>query len=377
MAPAPLVSINGFPGTGKLTVAQELQRLCGAHEAVLIDNHQLIDIVESRIPRTHPDYASQRKKARSNAFSMYVENTEMSNKVIIFTGQWDFHSPFSSWLCQPVIRIYLSRSENWDNIWLLNCLDFQSDSELGSSVAEEYEICARRSGRQFFPISITCSVSENLERIIAPERVAGGTGKLLSTEMLQDMRSRCELFQFGVPDEFNLDNTHLSPTVAAEMIFRHMNSWLKPRWIGNSVLLVKKIRIHTELDSCTCDKSWNMTCMSSSCSHWFNASITITLVADCRFWLRLSSGWRSLLNCSLSDFAAIPGSSLIALLMSGISWEMLVINRAAIVGKSLVAFPQFPSLYPYWPRAVIRIIDSWSDPELPASAGTPPNPASK
>jgi len=86
MTAAPLVWINGFPGSGKLTVAKALAELLGK-EMILIDNHQLIDPVEAKIPRDHPDYQKERQLQRRIAFSEYVANATMRSRIVIFTGE--------------------------------------------------------------------------------------------------------------------------------------------------------------------------------------------------------------------------------------------------------------------------------------------------
>ncbi|KAI9788408.1 MAG: hypothetical protein M1816_006933 [Peltula sp. TS41687] len=185
---APLIWINGYPGSGKLTIARALLVLYGMKKAILVHNHQLIDPVEARTPRTHPDYDRQRQLERSRAFFTYVESLETSSQIIIFT-------------------------------------DFQSNNELGRSVAQEYKSAARRSGRFFFPVYLTCDVEENLCRVATAERVSSGTGKLLSREVLQDIRSRCDLFRFGDGEELTIDVTDASPTEAAQRILAHIDYW--------------------------------------------------------------------------------------------------------------------------------------------------------
>lgn len=49
----PLLWINGFPGSGKLTIAKKIVKL-SAGDTVLIDNHQLIDPVAAKISRDPP-----------------------------------------------------------------------------------------------------------------------------------------------------------------------------------------------------------------------------------------------------------------------------------------------------------------------------------
>ena len=51
---SPLVWLNGFSGTGKLTIAEQLVAL--DQTTMLVSNHSLTDPVESHFPRTHPKY---------------------------------------------------------------------------------------------------------------------------------------------------------------------------------------------------------------------------------------------------------------------------------------------------------------------------------
>lgn len=89
--------INGFPAVGKLTVATELQRLLP--DSVLIDNHQLIDVVT--LPRDHPEYNAQRERVRQEAFRKWVHpgsdeesgcgsRDEQLGRIVIFTGASTF-----------------------------------------------------------------------------------------------------------------------------------------------------------------------------------------------------------------------------------------------------------------------------------------------
>ena len=82
--PAPLVWLNGFPGTGKLTVAKELVALGG--NIILVDNHSMIDPVEARFPRTHAAYQAERRLQRSLVFRDSVHNEDRFSQIVIFTG---------------------------------------------------------------------------------------------------------------------------------------------------------------------------------------------------------------------------------------------------------------------------------------------------
>ncbi|GAW23589.1 hypothetical protein ANO14919_131630 [Xylariales sp. No.14919] len=165
--PAPLVWINGFPGSGKLTVAKAIAAL---HEpATVLDNHRLIDPVEARYPRSHPEYQQQRHLYRQAMLVEHVCNTATLGRLVIAT-------------------------------------DFQSNNDLGRATATEYRDAARRAGRAFVPVYLTCDVDANLARVTDPSRGGGGgasrvgNGKLTDADLLRDLRARCELFRFDDAD---------------------------------------------------------------------------------------------------------------------------------------------------------------------------------
>jgi len=82
---APLVWINGFPGSGKLTVATAIAML--REGVIVLDNHKLIDPVEARISRTHPDYQRERQSYRKAILDEYVCGAAMLSRLVIFTGK--------------------------------------------------------------------------------------------------------------------------------------------------------------------------------------------------------------------------------------------------------------------------------------------------
>src|SRR3569833_858144 len=89
----PIVWINAFPGTGKLTVARELVTLFGGGGGgdddayvMLIDNHSLIDPVEAKFSRLHPDYQQERRRKRQAVFAEFVLDPTTKRRTIIFTG---------------------------------------------------------------------------------------------------------------------------------------------------------------------------------------------------------------------------------------------------------------------------------------------------
>lgn len=83
--PRPVLWINGFPGTGKLTIARELVRIYMPN--ILIDNHQLIDPVAEKFSRDHPQYQIERKRRRKWAFDNFVWEPTRTSEAVIFTGR--------------------------------------------------------------------------------------------------------------------------------------------------------------------------------------------------------------------------------------------------------------------------------------------------
>ncbi|KAF2141161.1 uncharacterized protein K452DRAFT_359516 [Aplosporella prunicola CBS 121167] len=186
---APVVRINAFPGMGKLTIAREVVQLYQDRhrQAILIDNHQLIDPVEARIPRHHADYQEQRRLQRAITFSKYLYPPEIRATTIIFT-------------------------------------DFRSRNALGCSVAAEYKNAAAKSARPFLSVYLACDLEEHLQRVATVERRNDGTGKLVDGEILRSMRSRCELYTFGAENGLWLDVTHVSPRQAAASIHAYIKA---------------------------------------------------------------------------------------------------------------------------------------------------------
>ncbi|CAG9987710.1 unnamed protein product [Clonostachys byssicola] len=185
MAAAPIIWINAFPGTGKLTVAEALATLIP--KSVVIDNHQLIDLV--KLSRDHPCYQIERKKEREKAFNKYLSSPGWAEHTIIFT-------------------------------------DFQTTNQLGESVAREYQAAAKAAKRPFIPVYLTCDCEVNITRATSYERLQGGTTKLTDPTMIRDFRSRCSIFQFEAEDHQSclIDTTSLAPADAASKIMEYCQS---------------------------------------------------------------------------------------------------------------------------------------------------------
>ncbi|ENH67553.1 hypothetical protein FOC1_g10010836 [Fusarium oxysporum f. sp. cubense race 1] len=167
---APVMWINGFPGTGKNTIADAMKQLDPS--ILVLDNHKLIDPVAAVISRDHPEYSSH-------------------DHLVVFTDS----------------------------------LDFQSDNELGQSVAHEYANAASYAGRPFLPVYLTCGLEANIERVDHAEQVASGTTKILDQWLLRDTRGRCELFKFQGYPGLMIDSTEKTALENAKKILDTVEGW--------------------------------------------------------------------------------------------------------------------------------------------------------
>ncbi|OQE21674.1 hypothetical protein PENSTE_c011G09754 [Penicillium steckii] len=186
MPAAPLIWINGFPGSGKLTVAKVFKQLT-QDDTIILDNHQLIDPVEARFPRLHPEYQKERHLYRQAIFKEHVYNKAKLSKIVVFT-------------------------------------DFQSNNELGRDTATEYKISALESGRVFLPVYLICDLTTNLTRVNTIERVDSGTKKLTNVELVKNLRGKCDLFRFDDCPGLTLDSTGASPLEIASKILDFVES---------------------------------------------------------------------------------------------------------------------------------------------------------
>jgi hypothetical protein len=88
MAPrrAPVVWVNGFPGTGKSTVSGILVDLIGRTNAMCFERHKITDAVDKNITPDDPEYHNEQEKFRQSLFQRFVENELCYNVVFIFPG---------------------------------------------------------------------------------------------------------------------------------------------------------------------------------------------------------------------------------------------------------------------------------------------------
>lgn len=181
--PLPIIHLNGFPGTGKLTVAKHLEQLLP--RARLVHNHLLINPADAVLRRDEAGYQNLRHAIRAAIFASLVESTATHNFAYLFT-------------------------------------DFQSTDEIGSAVCAEYLAAAQNRGCELISIVLSCDVDTNLERLITDERHAHG--KIVNAELLRKFREGVKIHRFedlGVKS-LELDVSTLSAEEAAKQILEHV-----------------------------------------------------------------------------------------------------------------------------------------------------------
>ena len=200
----PIIHLNGFPGTGKLTIARKLVESLNTHptkhrstkvsdnvSAKLVHNHLLIDPANAILSRTQPGYQQLRKAIREVVFTSLIEERSTDETVYVFT-------------------------------------DYQSGDDVGSRVCEEFKTMAEARGCQLIPILILCDEQENIRRLKDTERATWS--KVTDSELLLQFRQQMDppaVYEF--PDNkarLTVDVTNLSAEKAAKVVLRHVSKYV-------------------------------------------------------------------------------------------------------------------------------------------------------
>ena len=201
----PIIHLNGFPGTGKLSIARKLVEKLNLDfikhnttdsgtttRAKLVHNHLLIDPAGAVLDRTQTGYQQLRKAIREAVFSSLVNEETTYDTIYVFT-------------------------------------DWQSGDDVGSGVCKEFLTMANARGSQFIPILITCDERENVRRIQGTERAVSST-KVTDSELLLQWRREVDpppVYQFSDNEaRLELDVTDLSAEQAAEAIWKHASQYV-------------------------------------------------------------------------------------------------------------------------------------------------------
>lgn len=182
--PLPIIHINGFPGTGKLTIAKHLTKLLSPIPAKLVHNHLLINPADAILHRTQPGYQTLRRAIRSAIFSSLINERATYTSAYIFT-------------------------------------DFQTTDEVGSAVCAEFKNMSEARGGKFIPVVLACDEDENLRRLVAEDRKIHL--KLVDSELVRKFRSGAGVHRFvGYENALELDVSHMSAEDAAQSLFQHI-----------------------------------------------------------------------------------------------------------------------------------------------------------
>ncbi len=171
-----IVHINGWPGTGKLTIARILTEQLNGR---LIDNHTLLNPAERLYVRGTPEWKQLRVEIRTLVFEHVAR-------------------------LPPDIPIVMTDAlaEHPDDIKMFN----------------EYRALSSRRGARLVPVVLQCTPEENRRRLRAAGR--GELLKLVDAAVLDDLRAKYELLRpAGLPSvELGVDG--LSAADAATALFR-------------------------------------------------------------------------------------------------------------------------------------------------------------
>ncbi|KAI1124598.1 hypothetical protein F5Y10DRAFT_24934 [Nemania abortiva] len=145
-----VVVLNGFPGTGKLTILKQAKERLPADRVCLLDNHLLIDPVEAVIPGRSEEHHELRRKIRG-----------------------------------PVFEALRKRALASDTILMTACL--AGDNERDCAFFQEHLDIVRSTEVPIFWVNAYCE-QEVLELLVkSPERCQGAKTKLTDVGVLRGM----------------------------------------------------------------------------------------------------------------------------------------------------------------------------------------------
>ncbi|VUC35063.1 unnamed protein product [Clonostachys rosea] len=151
-----IVVLNGFPGSGKLTILKEVKALLPVDRTCLLDNHLLIDPVVALIPERSDEHYELRRMVRAPIFKKLREHAQ----------------------------------KGW-TIFMTACL--AEDNERDREFLEEHFDIVRGNRIPIFWINTQCDQRALEQRVESPERCQGGKTKLIDRNILRDLLHRHRL----------------------------------------------------------------------------------------------------------------------------------------------------------------------------------------
>ncbi|RMJ18846.1 hypothetical protein CDV36_001427 [Fusarium kuroshium] len=153
-----IIVLNGFPGTGKLTILKEVDELLPVETTCLLDNHLLIDPVVAVIPGRSQEHHELRRKIRA-----------------------------------PIFEKLQERAQQGDTILMTACL--VQDDERDAGVLQEHLDMARKADVPIFWINVQCSQEILEQRVASTERIQGGKTKLTDPILARDLVKKHRLIE--------------------------------------------------------------------------------------------------------------------------------------------------------------------------------------
>jgi predicted kinase len=169
-----IIHLNGWPGSGKLTVAREVARKLDAR---LLDNHTIHDVPGRLCDRGTAEYWELYHQVREAAY----------RRVLAMPGD--------------------------EILVMTNALTQESEREREAWAA--VKALAANRGVPLVAVTLDCSLEENVRRIASESR---RPRKLADPEPLIEWRSTLTLLTDDSVRSLTLDNTHLGPEQAADAV---------------------------------------------------------------------------------------------------------------------------------------------------------------
>jgi hypothetical protein len=174
-----ILHINGWPGSGKLTIGQIVAGRLGAR---LLDNHTVLNPAEALFERDDPLHGSLQRKLRDIVF-MYAAQLP------------------------PSVHIVLT--------------DALADDSHDKALFDEYRALARARSVRLVAAVLDCDLDENVQRLTDERRV--DHRKLISPAVLRDIRSKYRLLRPGDVELIELNVTRLTAEAAASGIVNRLS----------------------------------------------------------------------------------------------------------------------------------------------------------
>ena len=229
-----IIHLNGWPGSGKLTVARELARKL---EARLLDNHTLHDVPGRLCDRGTPEY-----------WELYYQVRDVAYRRV---------------LALP----------SHETVVMTNALTNESDREREAWSAVKELAVARAA--PLMAITLDCSLDENVRRIASDGR---RHRKLTDAVPLIEWRSTLTLLTDDSARSITIDNTNLSPDQAADAIL----AFVRPSGLpasGRAVIKHVAVRQAVARDAQAIHEL-HLSSVRALCAPWYESSVIAGWLQD-------------------------------------------------------------------------------------------------